>query len=460
MNFRCFPLLLIAFIVSFGANSQINLKNKVAELGAHPSNDQLFVAKIIDKQTQKPEDIWEMSAKISSILPEKFEQLLKEEKIFPHGVHYKLDSDLNVKFQETYEYGKKEGEVKAFYRSGELKFQGYNSRGKYKKEAIYYYPNGTVKKKVVYPLNIHEKEVTEYFSNGNIKSKLAYQNFKIHGNATFYFENGKTKRKIKFKEGETISEKCYDKDGNKINCTPLFTDINFPGGEEALRAEIEKIKFEPETELNDTSVCKLILHINTEGSASLVVSYVNNKESHKAAISDWIKQLPKFNPTTYNEEKANTLLEIRFPYMNQHVVWLGESNENHPHNFSFNCDVLEDCFTSYLFYPLPASDEVYLAVEQMPEFPGGESGLRSYIASHIQYPIEAQKSGIQGKVYIKFIIDQNGNVKAPGVARSVHPLLDQEALRVIRTMPKWEPGISDGKRVCVSYMCPVNFAFR
>ena len=104
-----------------------------------------------------------------------------------------------------------------------------------------------------------------------------------------------------------------------------------------------------------------------------------------------------------------------------------------------------------------ASGEVYGIVEEMPQFPGGEIALCKYIANSIKYPVVAQKTGIQGKVYVTFIVDRDGGVTDVKVLQGVDPLLDREALRVVRNLPRWKPGKQRGVPVRVSYTVPINF---
>jgi protein TonB len=101
--------------------------------------------------------------------------------------------------------------------------------------------------------------------------------------------------------------------------------------------------------------------------------------------------------------------------------------------------------------------QVFFIVEDMPEFPGGEMALRTYIANQIKYPVIAQENGIQGKVYVTFVVGKDGSVSNASIARGVDPSLDKEALRVINTLPKWKPGKQRGKAVNVSYTVPINF---
>jgi TonB family protein len=102
-------------------------------------------------------------------------------------------------------------------------------------------------------------------------------------------------------------------------------------------------------------------------------------------------------------------------------------------------------------------DDVYTIVEDMPEFPEGEMGMRKFLAQTIRYPLEAAEKNIQGKVFVSFIIQKNGTVGDISLVRGVHPLLDKEAMRVVRQMPKWKPGHQAGEAVKVSYTIPINF---
>ena len=104
--------------------------------------------------------------------------------------------------------------------------------------------------------------------------------------------------------------------------------------------------------------------------------------------------------------------------------------------------------------------KVFFIVEDMPEFPGGEMALRQYIANAIKYPVIAQENGIQGKVYVTFVVDKDGTISDARIARGVDPSLDKEALRVVNMLPKWKPGKQRGKAVRVSYTVPINFVLQ
>ncbi len=104
--------------------------------------------------------------------------------------------------------------------------------------------------------------------------------------------------------------------------------------------------------------------------------------------------------------------------------------------------------------------KVYEKVEQMPEFPGGQTALIEYIAQSVKYPSEASKKGTQGKVLVNFVVAKDGSVKNAKILQGVDPLLDAEALRVISSMPDWVPGKQGGKDVNVQYTIPIKFALK
>lgn len=101
--------------------------------------------------------------------------------------------------------------------------------------------------------------------------------------------------------------------------------------------------------------------------------------------------------------------------------------------------------------------QVFYIVENMPEFPGGDSELRKYINQNVKYPEIAKENGIQGRVFIQFVVNKKGRVEQVKVVRGVDPSLDKEAVRVIESLPPWKPGSQRGKAVRVSFTVPINY---
>jgi protein TonB len=107
-----------------------------------------------------------------------------------------------------------------------------------------------------------------------------------------------------------------------------------------------------------------------------------------------------------------------------------------------------------------AEPEIFTIVEEMPGFPGGEAKLFEYLGKETKFPPMARDAGIQGTVFVRFVVYEDGAIKDVTVVRSVHPALDEEAIRVIKAMPKWKPGKQRGKPVRVQYNLPIKFILR
>lgn len=117
---------------------------------------------------------------------------------------------------------------------------------------------------------------------------------------------------------------------------------------------------------------------------------------------------------------------------------------------------------SQSFDPIPSEDisieeEIFQIVEEMPSFPGGEPKVMEYIGKNIKYPQIARESGIQGRVFVSFVVECDGSISNAKVLRGIGGGCDEEAVRVVTNMPKWKPGKQHGKAVRVSYLLPVNF---
>ncbi len=103
------------------------------------------------------------------------------------------------------------------------------------------------------------------------------------------------------------------------------------------------------------------------------------------------------------------------------------------------------------------NDMVFDVVEVMPQFPGGQIAMLQYLMKNIKYPEQAMKEGIQGRVTVRFIVEKDGSISDVKPVLSVHPLLNKEAVRVVKSMPKWSPGKHNGKPVRVRFNLPVMF---
>ena len=101
--------------------------------------------------------------------------------------------------------------------------------------------------------------------------------------------------------------------------------------------------------------------------------------------------------------------------------------------------------------------EIFQIVEEMPSSPGGEAKLMEYVAKNIKYPQIARETGIQGRVFVGFVVEPDGSISNVKLLRGIGGGCDEEAMRVIKSLPKWKPGKQRGKAVRVSYQIPVFF---
>lgn len=112
---------------------------------------------------------------------------------------------------------------------------------------------------------------------------------------------------------------------------------------------------------------------------------------------------------------------------------------------------------SSLIKARPDADGIYDVVEQMPLFDNGRTDPTEWTSSHMRYPAKARQQGVEGRVIVSFIVKADGSLDGISVVRPVHPLLDAEAVRVVKTMPRWESGRHHGEAVSVRYILPVDF---
>lgn len=107
--------------------------------------------------------------------------------------------------------------------------------------------------------------------------------------------------------------------------------------------------------------------------------------------------------------------------------------------------------------PAPKEDEIFTVVEQQPEFAGGMSALNQYLSKNIRYPAAAQRANVSGRVFVSFVVNTDGSIQDVAVLKGLGFGTDEEAVRVVKSMPKWKPGKQSGRPVRVKYNLPINF---
>jgi TonB family protein len=214
---------------------------------------------------------------------------------------------------------------------------------------------------------------------------------------------------VYFKEELYIDSRIYTKPD---------TLPEFPGGIDSLFSYLKQEKTYPEkAKANDIGgMVKLNFVVEKDGSVSNLmildsIGYGCDEEAIRV-----ISAMPNWEPGYMDGQSVRSLLSL---------------------NLDFN----------------PA----FTVVETMPSYPGGMGELMKFLANNIKYPLQAKSNGIQGRVFINFTVEADGSISNVRVLRGIGGGCDEEAVRVIKKMPKWDPGIQKGERVRVSYNLPVKF---
>ena len=142
------------------------------------------------------------------------------------------------------------------------------------------------------------------------------------------------------------------------------------------------------------------------------------------------------------------------------AVYKGEnvrSTQYVPMYFKLNKNGVRTTAQQRKVMPIDPNEQIFTIVDKMPEFPTGEEGLGRFISEFIQYPVRAKQEGVQGRILCAFIVRKDGTISNLEVINGIDNELDNEALRVLSTMPKWTPGQNDNKTVSVKCILPIDF---
>lgn len=139
------------------------------------------------------------------------------------------------------------------------------------------------------------------------------------------------------------------------------------------------------------------------------------------------------------------------------VGYASETSTSDEQNTAVGTFTQEEQNTAVGTFTPASEDKVFDVVEQMPQFSGGIEALLKYLAENVRYPKEAEDKCLQGRVIATFVVEKDGSISRAKVVKSVDPLLDEEALRVVNSMPNWTPGRQNGEPVAVKYTIPISF---
>ncbi len=316
---------------------------------------------------------------------------------------------------------------------------------------ISYRENGSIEKEQTFKNGILQ-QITSYYPDGK-KQLLSVVNDKIlNGEYKMWYANGQLRFSGSYKDnlkdgefqsfnesGAIVKEGIY-KGGNLVSGDPVVLDVwydhpdepaSYIDGDKAFDEYLNRrsagldglkgIKKEKRIDLR--------LTVDKTGKITKIEHLTQLLPNEINILNDVFKVLPEFLPATVENIPVISTLNLNLILSDQGLKRNSKNQANTK--------------------PI-----------QMPGFHGGEYALSRYITTNLKYPPEAVERKIEGKVYVRFIINEDGTISNVTLARGVQYLLDKEAMRVIEGMPKWNPATQDGKPVKVCYTVPVNFILK
>lgn len=254
-----------------------------------------------------------------------------------------------------------------------------------------------------------------------------------------------TENPVLLQEDNNLVEETPIIDGDEDEVVMMPEEMpKFPGGDEALRKYIAgSIKY-PEEAKNQGIQGRVFVSfvVSKEGDVKDVKIARSASKYLEAEAMRVVSAMPKWTPGKQKGEAVNVSFVVPINF----VIPDPKTAEN------------AGASDSGIESQAAEEEQVFVMVEEFPVFPGGDVALRKFLADSVKYPEEAKKQGIQGRVFVNFIVDKEGYVKNVKVAKKINEYLDAEAVRVVSSMPRWTPGKQRGEAVSVSYTVPIKFA--
>lgn len=234
----------------------------------------------------------------------------------------------------------------------------------------------------------------------------------------------------------------------------------YPGGEKAFKEYLKKGLALPKNMSENHSFS---FKVNKDGSIDRFSLSELKSEALRNKISKRLEDMPKWNIKDMDYDADGLEIEVtlssspkgvdinfnkEFIYLISIATVRGDEDA---------IDIAEIKEHRVIVEESAPKEKPFVSVEQMPQFPGGQVEMNKYISENLQYPKVAKDNGIQGRVVLRFVVDKDGSISDVQVVRSLDPSCDKEAVRVIKSMPKWNPGKQNGREVPVYFTLPVTF---
>jgi len=279
--------------------------------------------------------------------------------------------------------------------------------------------------------------------------------------------NGVTKYEYDVIKGKGLYLKTISSKAGTINCSPTFSETGQLVQLEKSNGEFEKYEY---LNKNTTQVSKRLYYASKKSQTPKLVEYYENGVLVRSSNTEYehnyhgdVSYLRKISGESssyeYQYDNGNwircsqtrngySIIKYRdiTMYPEDNEISVNKNNVQNQNNRGSKAMIDET-----------DEDEIFHDVEKMPEFPGGQEALLAYLKKNAKYPASAHIDNVEGRVIVEFVVDKDGSINKPRVIKSLNYDCDIEALRVIKSMPKWNPGKQHGKAVRVKFTCPIMY---
>jgi len=311
-------------------------------------------------------------------------------------------------------------------------------------QQTFFYSNGNRQTSFYGDENILNGEFKMWYEDGHLSFSGNYKNNIKHGDFESFDPSGKPDRKGTYKDGKLVAGESVVQDlvyeMPDISAQPIGGDSTLNKYLKMKTADLPTVK---ETAANIDKVINLKLTIDKNGQTDKMDFVSEATTEDQVILNVLFKEFPYFQPALLEGAPVRSVRKLDLIISSQGLQIYHFKNNQSVVNENDSLDV-----------------NAYSMVDEMPEFSGGEIALRKYLSTSVKYPRDATEKGMQGKVYVNFIVEKDGSITNITIVKGVYLSLDLESLRVIRSMPNWIPARQKGKAVRVTYTIPINFVLR
>ena len=425
-------------------------------------------------------------------------------------------SDGNIACETPFLNGERNGIQKGRHPNGTKSFEAPFKNNILEGVVTYYFDNGKPEYTNTYINDSVNGLCKKYYSNGNIKEERYIKKQKRDSIYKFYYEDGTLWEEIIYKNGNPYNVINYNKpNGQKLNCCTLENGtgtMKFYDLEGKITSEVNYLNNKKNGQatyfengiLTDEGRYENDMYVGSwkeyykTGELYSVINYESDLKNGKAiyyfkdgSISQegtFFKDEREGNWIIYNQNKEiNSELKYKNGQLDgfakyyskgkkisegeyyygekintwQYYNYKGKPEKKVDYGDKSSVDVTKANKYNDTPKKIAEEDKTLSIAEKMPSFMGGEQEMMYFIQKNIAYPNDAKYAGISGTVYIQFIVLSTGEIdKNIRVIRGVHPTLDEEALRIVSIMPRWNPGSQSGKPVSVTFNLPIKYSLR